>query len=62
MLIDEVEAIWEPIAEKDDWTALHAKVAAVRRMGKRWASPRPRAVMLDRLENMVTNFLLGRCR
>jgi uncharacterized protein YdiU (UPF0061 family) len=26
MLIDEVEAIWEPIAEKDDWSALHAKL------------------------------------
>jgi hypothetical protein len=33
MLIDEVEAIWEPIAAHDDWTALEAKVAAVRRMG-----------------------------
>jgi hypothetical protein len=34
MLIDEVEAIWEPIATRDDWTALEAKVAAVRRMGE----------------------------
>jgi hypothetical protein len=34
MLIDEVEAIWAQIAEKDDWSALHAKVAAVRRMGE----------------------------
>lgn len=34
MLIDEVEAIWAPIAERDDWSALHAKVAAVRRMGE----------------------------
>lgn len=34
MLIDEVEAIWAPIAEADDWTALHAKVAAVRSMGE----------------------------
>lgn len=43
MLIDEVEAIWEPIAEKDDWTALHAKVAAVRRMGEALgAAPAPR--------------------
>ena len=33
MLIDEVEAIWAPIAERDDWSALHAKVEAVRRMG-----------------------------
>ena len=33
MLIDEVEAIWAPIEEADDWTALHAKVARVRAMG-----------------------------
>jgi uncharacterized protein YdiU (UPF0061 family) len=34
MLIDEVEAIWAPIAEADDWSALHAKVAAIRAMGQ----------------------------
>ena len=34
MLIDEVEAIWTPIAEADDWTALDAKVAAIRAMGE----------------------------
>jgi uncharacterized protein YdiU (UPF0061 family) len=34
MLIDEVEAIWAPIAERDDWSALHAKIAALRRMGQ----------------------------
>jgi len=33
MLIDEVEAIWAPIAAADDWSLLHAKVAAIRRMG-----------------------------
>lgn len=33
MLIDEVEAIWAAIAENDDWEPLHAKVAALRRMG-----------------------------
>ncbi len=33
MLIDEVEAIWAPIAEADDWSRLHAKVAAIRQMG-----------------------------
>ena len=33
MLIDEVEAIWSAIAERDDWAPLHAKVAALRRMG-----------------------------
>jgi uncharacterized protein YdiU (UPF0061 family) len=34
MLIDEVEAIWAPIAEADDWSLLHAKVAAIRAMGE----------------------------
>jgi hypothetical protein len=34
MHIDEVEAIWSAIDEKDDWAPLHAKVAAVRRMGE----------------------------
>lgn len=34
MLIEEVEAIWAPVAEADDWSALHAKVVAVRRMGE----------------------------
>ena len=34
MHIEEVEAIWSRIDEADDWSALHAKVAAVRRMGE----------------------------
>jgi len=33
MHIEEVEAIWSRIDEADDWSALHAKVDAVRRMG-----------------------------
>lgn len=33
MLIEEVEALWAPIAEADDWSALDAKLAAVRTMG-----------------------------
>jgi uncharacterized protein YdiU (UPF0061 family) len=33
MHIEEVEAIWAPIAEADDWAALTTKVAAIRRMG-----------------------------
>jgi uncharacterized protein YdiU (UPF0061 family) len=33
MHIDEVEAIWSAIADREDWAPLHAKVAAVRRMG-----------------------------
>jgi uncharacterized protein YdiU (UPF0061 family) len=34
VLIDEVEAIWDPIAAADDWSAFHAKVAAIRDMGQ----------------------------
>ena len=34
MHIDEVEAIWNGIAERDDWGPLLAKIAAVRRMGE----------------------------
>ena len=34
LLIDEVEAIWAPIADADDWSALHAKVATIRTMGE----------------------------
>jgi hypothetical protein len=34
MLIEEVEAIWQPIAERDDWAPFHAKVAAIRVMGE----------------------------
>ncbi|MEP9401517.1 protein adenylyltransferase SelO family protein [Sphingomonas silueang] len=34
MLIDEVEAIWSPIADTDDWGPFEAKLAAIRRMGE----------------------------
>ena len=34
MLIEEVEAIWAAIAERDDWAPFEAKVAAIRRMGE----------------------------
>ena len=33
MLIDEVEAIWSAISERDDWAPLEAKVGAIRLMG-----------------------------
>jgi len=33
MVIEEVEAIWSHIDREDDWQPLHAKVAALRRMG-----------------------------
>ncbi|MES2988155.1 MAG: YdiU family protein [Pseudomonadota bacterium] len=34
MLIEEVEANWAPIAERDDWSILNHKVAAIRRMAE----------------------------
>jgi uncharacterized protein YdiU (UPF0061 family) len=34
MHIDEVEAIWDAIAQRDDWAPFEAKIAAVRRMGE----------------------------
>jgi uncharacterized protein YdiU (UPF0061 family) len=34
MLIDEVETIWARIADDDDWSALDAKVSAIRAMGE----------------------------
>ena len=37
--IDEVEAIWAPIAATDDWSAFEAKLAAIRALGEAMASP-----------------------
>jgi uncharacterized protein YdiU (UPF0061 family) len=34
MHIEEVEAIWSAIADRDDWSLLESKVAAIRRMGE----------------------------
>lgn len=39
MHIEEVEAIWTAIDANDDWTPLHAKVSAIRRMGEAHAWP-----------------------
>ena len=33
MHIEEVEAIWDAIAKRDDWSPFEAKIAAIRRMG-----------------------------
>ena len=37
MLIDEVEAIWAPIAASDDWSLFHAKLAAIGEMRDAYA-------------------------
>jgi hypothetical protein len=34
MRIEEVEALWAPIAEDDDWRPLGAKIAAIRELGQ----------------------------
>jgi uncharacterized protein YdiU (UPF0061 family) len=34
MLIDEVEAIWAAIEQRDDWAPFHAKIDAIRQMGE----------------------------
>lgn len=41
MHIDEVEAIWSAIDTDDDWQLLHAKVAAIRRMGEAHGTATP---------------------
>ena len=33
MLIEDVEAIWKPIEEADDWSVFDAKIASIRQMG-----------------------------
>jgi uncharacterized protein YdiU (UPF0061 family) len=37
LLIEEVEALWAPIAAGDDWSILHAKIDAIRAMGDAYA-------------------------
>ncbi len=44
LLIEEVEALWAPIAEQDDWAAFHAKLEAIDAMRQAYSlSPRERA-------------------
>ncbi|WP_298966769.1 protein adenylyltransferase SelO [uncultured Methylobacterium sp.] len=38
MLIDEVEALWAPIAAADDWSALRAKLAAIAEMAEAYGT------------------------
>ena len=41
MLIDEVEAIWAPIAEGDDWGAFNAKLERIELARQAWTLPPP---------------------
>jgi uncharacterized protein YdiU (UPF0061 family) len=43
MHIDEVEAIWSAIAERDDWQPFEDKVTAIRRMGEAMGADAPQA-------------------
>ena len=43
MHIEEVESIWDAIAERDDWGPFEAKIAAVRRMGEAVVADTPTA-------------------
>ncbi len=38
MLIDEVEAIWAPIAANDDWSLFHGKLKAIDEMREAYAT------------------------
>jgi uncharacterized protein YdiU (UPF0061 family) len=39
LLYDEIEAIWAAIAERDDWSAFHAKLAAIEAARTAWGLP-----------------------
>jgi serine/tyrosine/threonine adenylyltransferase len=43
MLIEDVETIWEPIAQADDWSLFNAKITLIRQMGVALANRRPAA-------------------
>jgi hypothetical protein len=38
MLIDEVEALWAPIAAEDDWSRFQAKLAEIRSMAEAYGA------------------------
>jgi uncharacterized protein YdiU (UPF0061 family) len=39
LLYDEIEAIWTPISQADDWSAFHAKLAAIEDARQAWDFP-----------------------
>lgn len=43
LLIDEIEAIWDAIATRDDWAPFNAKVESIRAMGALYAEGAPAA-------------------
>jgi hypothetical protein len=39
LLIDQIEALWTPIAADDDWSAFHAKLAGIETARVAWGLP-----------------------
>ena len=39
LLVDQIEALWTPIAQADDWSAFHAKLAGIETARRAWALP-----------------------
>ena len=39
LVIEEVEALWSAIDERDDWQPLHDRIAAIRALGEALGSP-----------------------
>ena len=39
LLYDQIEALWAPIAEDDDWSAFRAKLAAIEAARVAWSLP-----------------------
>ena len=39
LLIDQIEALWAPIADTDDWSAFHAKLAGIETARRAWGLP-----------------------
>ena len=39
LLYDQIEALWAPIAERDDWSAFHGKLAAIEAARQAWGLP-----------------------
>ncbi len=49
LLIDEVEALWEPIDARDDWQPLADKLRRIRASGRAWGHGPPRADLDEQL-------------
>ena len=51
MLIEEVERIWSPIAEADDWSAFATKLDDIRTMAEAYGLSAVQSVSADRRVN-----------